>query len=79
MTEIEIEMMAILYFKDCWDDKYAKIKEFVFNNLYYEITWKWYKIKRQEYYDVINYLTKVRYMAEDNIKNNRKLYLALIK
>ena len=79
MSEIEKEMLAILYFRDCWEGVYNKIKDFIFNNVYYNITWEWYEIKRQEYYDVINWLEKIRYLAEENIKNNRKLHLSLIK
>lgn len=79
MTEIEKEMIAIIYYRDCWEQHRINLKNFIFDLAYNKITINDWEIWKERMWDVKNSIRYIKYLAEQNLKEWKKLYLSLIK
>lgn len=77
MIEIEKEMIAIIFYRDCGEKHRNNLKGFIFEMIYNKEIWEDWEISKEKVWDIKNSLKCIRYEAENNLKHWKKLYLTL--
>ena len=73
MSDINIEMAAMLKYRECNEKDRENIKNFIFDMIYNEVRQIDWELDKEKFNDVKRSLNNIRYTASESIKNNNSL------